>query len=103
MTDLQTIERDSNAQVVARIRDRDVTRGELLAAFNVVAPKPNWKAKINATVELDEFGVYLTQEAVIFFTGSPAHIDQVRPVGFATRGKAIYQVSAPGYYAVCGA
>lgn len=91
---------EMNRQVVATVMGRAVTRGELSAAFDCVRPAKNWKLPIDAQIELDEFGVNLTQEAIIYFTGGPAHFDQVRPV---VNGKARYQVSAPGYYAVCGA
>lgn len=95
MTDLSKILADSNAQIVARVVDRDVTRGELSKAFDSVADRANWKNPINAVVALDSFGICLLTEAVIFFTGSVP--------SYKSLGGGKYRVTAAGYYRTIGA
>ena len=46
-----------------------MTRGELRAAFDLVADPTDWKNPINAVVGLDEQTKTMVYEAVRFFTG----------------------------------
>ena len=85
---------DMNAMVVGEVMGQPVTRGELEAAFNRVANTNNWKDPIAKIVTLDERGIALTREAVIFFTGS---------VPTFTRIGGEYMVQAAGYYLTIGA
>jgi hypothetical protein len=101
MQTIQEIEADSNAQVVAKVLGTDVTRGELLAAFNRVANKLNWKLIIDALVELDEHReMAMIREAVIFFTGS---VPTFAAIAGAAKPKCRYRVTAAGYYQTVGA
>jgi hypothetical protein len=95
-----------NAEIVTTVFGRPVTRGELLAAFNRVADRTNWKNSINAVITistLDEKN--LIREAVIFFTGSvPAFIPvRVKLLEGEREGLPLYRVQAVGYYAAIGA
>lgn len=72
----------------------DAKVAALKAAFELVEPKPNWKAPINAvvprTAPIDEI-----VEAVAFYTGAKA---KVKPAG----GKSV-RIIAAGYYETVGA
>jgi hypothetical protein len=92
---------ESEAQVVANVMGRIVTRGELSKAFDAVANKANWKLPINASVDLDEFTKAMVAEAVVFFTGSKAKFKRL--TGTTTGGIGRYRVTAAGYYAAIGA
>lgn len=94
----------SNAQVVAQIAGRDVTRGQLSSAFDRVLPdregslasKSNWKLPICHVLLIeDDFDRQLIAEAIVFFTGSRAK--------FRTLYGKAQLVEAAGYYATCGA
>lgn len=85
-----------NSQVVAKVAGRDVTRGELLQAFNRVASKANWKNPIKAEVfTQDEVALAVIREAVIFFAGC-------RPT-FTKTWDGWTKVEAVGYYQAVGA
>lgn len=95
------VEAELEAQVVAKVCGRDVTRAQLSAAFTTVANPSNWKLPIDARVPLGcDFDLLLVREAVIFFTGSVPTITPVLLV--KPRGMA-YRVQAAGYYAAVGA
>lgn len=69
-------------------------QSELSAAFNLVAPKDNWKMPVDALLERG-YDEKLICDAVIHFTGSvPTFIK-------ARSGRA--RVQAAGYYATIGA
>ena len=73
------------------------TEDELSAAFNLVAPTPNWKTAIRATfpsITPTKKRALITF-AIGFYTGSEATWSK-------TAGGALL-VTAPGYYAACGA
>jgi hypothetical protein len=92
---------ESEAQVVATVNGKPVTRGELSLAFNAVANKENWKFPVNATVTLDPYLKAMVAKAVEFFTGSKAKF--VAKSGSTTSGMTLYHVTAAGYYAATGA
>lgn len=77
----------------------DVTRAIALAAFNAVAPRDNWKGRIDVVLARstvrDLGGVEVIREAVIFFTGSVPTIDDL--------DAGTVRVRAAGYYAAVGA
>jgi hypothetical protein len=56
-------------EFVAWLNGRPVTRGELRAAFDLVADPTDWKNPINAVVDPDEQTKVMIYEAVRFFTG----------------------------------
>ena len=56
-------------EFVAWLNGRPVTRGELRAAFDLVADPTDWKNPINAVVDLDEQTKTIVHEAVRLFTG----------------------------------
>lgn len=68
-------------------------QSELSAAFDLVAPKANWKMPIDAEVPAAT-DVTLISDAVIHFTGSKPEL--------RSRGKTLF-VKAAGYYATIGA
>lgn len=90
---------ESNAQIVSKVNGRDVTRGELSAAFDLVKNPKGWKEHINARAELTDEQVNVIDEAVIFFTGSVA---EFRAIGKPKNGKQTYRVRAAGYYRTIG-
>lgn len=94
MKTISQIEAESNAQIVANVNGRAVTRGELSEAFKKVQPKGHWKNAIDATLPLAEGEFAMITEAVIFFTGS---VPEFQKVG------AQYRVTAAGYFATIGA
>jgi len=69
---------------------------ELAAAFNKVAPKPNWKAAVAAVLpaETSPREIKKIVFAISFYTGSEATVRSY-PNG--------HVVTAPGYYAAVGA
>lgn len=69
------------------------TATELAAAFNMVAPAPNWKAPIAATLPLGA-NTALIKFAIAFYTGGGATF---------VRRPGSWSVTAPGYYASVGA
>lgn len=90
-----------NAKAVATIMGKEVTRGQLLEAFERVEDKANWKDPIDATVDLaNDFELEVLRYAIAFFTGSQATF-KPKP------GKKLlgcrYRVTAPGYYRAVGA
>lgn len=105
--DLERIRRESNAQVVAKVMGRDVTRGELGKAFDKVKPAKHWKYPIDAEVVIENDGeMAMIAEAVVFFTGSVAEfipIRVARPIKDKDAGAMLYRVRAAGYFAVIGA
>ena len=84
----------------------DAAHQKLKKAFDLVAPKDNWKFPINVVVDdgtLEAQGLTLDDiaEAVPFFTGSVARIT---PVTYGCpKGTTGYQIKARGYYAAIGA
>ncbi len=90
-----------DAMVVAQIMGRDVTRGELSAAFDRVANRSNWKGEIDAIVDVGgDVDVETIRAAVAFFTGSKATF---APMIGGTLPGCRYHVRAAGYYAAVGA
>ena len=69
-------------------------QSELKAAFDLVAPKPNWKMPIAATIYATT-EKSLVSDAIIHFTGSVPT--------FASQSGKRYRVKAAGYYASVGA
>lgn len=98
---IQQIEADSQAQVVAKVNGRDVTRGDLSIAFDAVADKSNWKMPIDKVVDLDAYTQAMVAEAVTFFTGSVATFQRIG--GTTTGGIGKFRVKAAGYYNTVGA
>jgi len=70
------------------------TQRELTDAFNLVAPRPNWKEAIDCTIPRP-FDADLISDAVVHFTGA------VPTFGYAVAH--VVHVRAPGYYATIGA
>ena len=98
-----------NAQVAAKIPGRDVTRGELEAAFNRVCDQERWKNPIDATIDAySDDELLVIREAIIFFTGSVPTFERVGSIaqpsviGFSVLGARV-RVRAAGYYATIGA
>lgn len=90
-----------DAMVVARILGRDVTRGELSAAFDRVASRVNWKDGIDVVVDVaNDAELETIREAVVFFTGSDPTFE---PLPGAELPGCRYRVRAAGYYAAIGA
>jgi hypothetical protein len=103
---LTQIEAESQAQVVAQVCGKPVTRGELSAAFDLVANRDNWKMPIDCTIQLTADQVALIREAVIFFAGCEATFRAPAQTVQWDNGDnmvALYHVTAPGYYAAVGA
>jgi len=72
------------------------TQEQLLAAFNKVANKTNWKLPIDKKVSLSSVDeVDLVVEAIIHFTGSVPSYDQL--------DGDVYHFQAQGYYIAIGA
>lgn len=71
-------------------------QSELSAAFNTVAPKPNWKVAINTKVDANPVQIAIVRDAIVHFTGSVPTFTR-RP------GAKQFTVKAAGYYATCGA
>ena len=73
------------------------TESELSAAFELVAPKPNWKTAISATLPSITSAKKraLISFAIGFYTGSEATWSKT------PSGKLL--VTAPGYYVAVGA
>lgn len=92
---LVALSNDLDAQVVAKIDGRDVTRRELSAAFDWVADRSNWKNPIDCTVALTDRQAALVAEAVVFFAGCRPTIKRI--------DETIVRVQAVGYYAAVGA
>jgi hypothetical protein len=89
-----------NAEVVATIADKAVTRGQLNTAFDAVKNAEHWKNPINAVIDaatLEKIGgeAVLT-EAVIFFAGCAPTIAPARKRG-------TFRVRAVGYWVAVGA
>ncbi len=85
----------ANAEIVAEVNGRKVTRGELKLAFELVEDDKNWKNPIDITI--DDPGsamISMIDEAVLFFTGA-------RPI-FEYDNKNV-RVHAAGYYLSIGA
>ncbi len=86
----------SDAQVVAHVNGRAVTRRELSAAFDLVADPTNWKNRIDAVIlTTDVAELALISEAVTFFAGCVPTFTNVACNRTHVRAK--------GYYAAVGA
>jgi hypothetical protein len=96
---------DSNAQVVAKVGGREVTRGELKTWFDMVADKKNWKMPVDAVVPLKDFDdMMLLREAIVFYTGSNPSFESMGPgQTFTMSERHRFRVKAAGYYAAVGA
>lgn len=93
---IATVTRDLNAEVVARIMGEDVTRRDLIRAFERVEDRTNWKNPINCEVRIeDDRDMETIRAAVEFLTGSKATFEFVRAN--------VYRCKAVGYYAAVGA
>ena len=91
---------DARAQVVGRVMGQDVTRGELIDAFDRVKPFGNWKDPINISLVIEsDREMAMIREAVIVLTGSVPTIEPEK----LFQGKLRYRVKAAGYYATIGA
>jgi hypothetical protein len=78
----------------------DAKVAELQAAFNRVAPKPNWKTAIDAIViVVNDAELATIAEAVTFYTGSIIMATVVRQDGMLRS----VRVQAAGYYVAIGA
>lgn len=90
-------------QIVDSIDGRSITREEFLREFNRVAPKQNWKDRIDATViVMNGAELEILLRAIEFFTGSRATTEILR-AGTLGGTSATYRIRAAGYYATCGA
>lgn len=92
------------AQIVATSESGkyEFTRVDLEAAFNMVAPRPNWKEKIDTVVHLSgdpEKQIAALHEAIKFFCGCSAAIDYTY---YSTITKPTVSVVAAGYYSAVG-
>ncbi|MFA5999396.1 MAG: hypothetical protein WC783_00245 [Candidatus Paceibacterota bacterium] len=67
-------ENDINNQLVCRIDGKDVTRGDLLKAFNKVCDPKDWKAQISAWVNVED--IPITLAAIEFFTATKGSYDE---------------------------
>jgi hypothetical protein len=88
---------DLDALVVAVVAGQEVTRGQLSAAFALVADATNWKLPVDTTLAhgvAAATGLGVLREAVIFFTGSVPTFEH------EANGM---RVRARGYYAAVGA
>jgi len=86
---LTTLPANEGQMVVAELYRR---------AFELVAPRPNWKAPINSALlcpDEYEYAPQVIAEAVGFMTGAAAEIIEY-PDGTV-------RLKAPGYYATTGA
>jgi hypothetical protein len=91
---------NSRSETVAQVMGKDVTRGDLCEAFAGVTNVDHWKKPINAVIDLDDRGMAMVREAVVFFTGS---VPSFSPMLGARLPKCRYRVQAAGYYATIGA
>jgi hypothetical protein len=90
------IKAEGDAQVVAEVCGRRVTRGELSAAFDKVRNSAHWKNRIDAKVRVSGYEeLQMIVEAIEFFTGSRAE------VSLAPEPET-YHVRAVGYFAAIG-
>lgn len=97
------IEDGSAEQIVSTINGRNVTRGELSTAFNLVASK-NWKDPIDKTAWLTVDEMAMVAEAIIFFTGSTGKFELLgEQARFHPDLQYCYHVTADGYYRTIGA
>jgi len=71
----------------------EYTRTQLLAAFERITNKDNWKLPLHGTIKENEFD--LVNDAAIFFAGSPLSI--------LKRDGDMVEVHGLGYYAYIGA
>lgn len=84
------------------IRDYDVVcysgtkrkQSELLAVFDKISPKGNWKEPICAILHKEDKPNLGLVHAIVHFTGSIATFEE---------GPVIVLVTAPGYYTAVGA
>lgn len=90
-------------ELLAKLRaDYEVTgysgtkrmQSEMKAAFDLVAPTPNWKFPIDAVLPLAGTNIALLVDAVVHFTGAVPT--------FTAQGTTL-RVTAPGYYRTIGA
>lgn len=94
---IESLIAESNAQVVATIEGRPVTRGELSEAFDWVADRSNWKNPIACAIVLSARQRALVREAIVFFTGS------IPTITVDDGDAETTIVRAAGYYATIGA
>ena len=73
-------------EFVAWLNGRPVTRGELRAAFDLVADPTDWKNPINAVVDPDEQTKVMIYEAVRFFTGCTPKFTRLNRYRVTTSG-----------------
>lgn len=93
---IEAMHAELDAQVVAHVDGRDVTRHQLDQAFMKVHP-PNWKDPIDTVITVaDDAELAVIDEAVVFFTGSRCEFNKLTVTNR-------YRVRAAGYYATCGA
>lgn len=75
----------------------DAKVAELKAAFDLVAPKDNWKMPIDITLHATDAEVAVIKEAITFYTGSVATVTALMgAIGWV-------RITAAGYYVAIGA
>lgn len=91
---LSSFHHELNDQIIDTINNRRVTRRELMAAFEKIAPQDNWKNRIDCEISLTAEEKALLTKAVPHFTHSVANFEPRSKIGRVTR----YRVTAAGYY-----
>ena len=87
---------EGNAQAVAMVGGRSVTRGELSKAFDRVRDRRHWKYPVDATIKVaNDSEIVLIEEAIVFFTGSVPKSTKIC--------KGLWHTRAVGYFIAIGA
>lgn len=103
-------EREAALRSTAAVHD-GFTLAELDYAFDLVAPRPNWKATIDATFTVPEpfaelgYVTRLISAATVFYAGCHARVAMTAPrrSGAKAGAPARFTAKAAGYYATIGA
>lgn len=99
--EIEKVIAEAEAQVVAEVAGKPVSRGQLKEVFAKVCDPKNWKLPINAIVALAPAEVQMLAVAIPFFAGCAAEIFPWPQACVA--GKKFYRVMAVGYYEAVGA
>jgi hypothetical protein len=102
----EQIDAKIEAQPLAEIFGRKVTKAELSKAFDLVANRKNWKNPIDVHTVLTGEQVALIRDACLFFgAGEPKFTVKAGTVQWDNGCNPVlgYHVTAPGYYATIGA
>lgn len=75
--------------VVAHVEGKPTTRGELLAMFNRISMRSNWKGPLFGWVAEKELA--LAEAAAEFFAGSPLEVQQREAGKVYVRGAGYYE------------